>query len=438
MAFGEKNVVSYDDMKKEEALKKRRAAMFGSTSDKVEQNTLVVEEKPATGLDVVEEIPIELLDENPDNTPTFGIEQIERLADGIKEHDFLGAIQVFKKSNGRYEIFSGHRRVRAMQYLGRKTIRCFVYPEVDSTEKIELLIQSNMLARELTPMIFARAVALYERGVLQVKDKQAKEKDPKYVPPSHINACAAFFGKSETQIRRYMDLLKLIPELQSLADDPDFPYTGLNRAKQLSEEQQYELYEDITKLKGNNYEVSISKVLLDKMIMSILVKKEKEDVKKAMGQSQPDEVLEDDELVTEKYKAAIESTKLRQELLKNNEKIVSNDFYVQMEEQEPQSEEKEPIAESVNIDEITPDKIFSQILNGGEELYSNIGGGSRNTGKERSKKIDEIYIDDVLIPLSKHITTVVNTQQFTVRDKRRVAEEVENLKAILEKIESHG
>lgn len=433
MAFGEKNVVSYNDMKKEEAVKKRRAAMFGSGSDAVEQSN-VAEKSPVTGLEIVEEIPIDLLDENPDNTPTFGIEQVERLAEGIKEHDFLGAIQVFKKSNGRYEIFSGHRRVRAMQYLGRKTIRCFVYPEVDSTEKIELLIQSNMLARELTPMIFARAVALYERGVLQVKDRQAKEKDPKYVPPSHINACATFFGKSETQIRRYMDLLKLIPELQSLADEPDFPYTGLNRAKQLSEEQQYELYEDILKLKNNNYEVSISKVFLDKMIMSILVKKKKEDVKKAIGKE--DEMAEDDELVTEKYKAAIESTKLRQELLKNNEKIVSNDFYVQMEE--PESEAQQVIDESINIDKITPDKIFSQILNGGEELYSQIGGSSHNISGEKTKKKEEIYIDDVLIPLSKHITTVVNTQQFTVRDKDRVIKEVENLKSILEKIEMYG
>ena len=57
------------------------------------------------------EIPVELIDENPDNEQIFGYEDVDYLAESIQENGFGGAIEVYELANGRYEISSGHRPV---------------------------------------------------------------------------------------------------------------------------------------------------------------------------------------------------------------------------------------------------------------------------------------------------------------------------------------
>lgn len=180
-------------------------------------------------------IPLDQIDENPENEQIFNMDGIDVLAEGIKADGFLGAINVLKKDDGRYEISSGHRRYRAMKLLGNKTIPCIVspYPD-DDVERILRLISSNIRNRELTPLDWARTIDRYMKAIKQRGDKGIIR-----------DQAAEYFKMAPTNIQRYLSLLKLIPELQALANDPDYAYSAFVTAATLDDKQQHELYDQI-------------------------------------------------------------------------------------------------------------------------------------------------------------------------------------------------
>ena len=51
--------------------------------------------------------------EHPDNEYLFGMEGIERLAEGMRKVGFRGAIEVWDMKDGSFLIYSGARRNRA-------------------------------------------------------------------------------------------------------------------------------------------------------------------------------------------------------------------------------------------------------------------------------------------------------------------------------------
>ena len=180
------------------------------------------------------DIELSLIDKNEDNDKIFNMNDIEYLAKSIEEEGFYGAIEVFKKPNGRYEISSGHRRFEAMKYLHRESIPCIVNDMPDDYKVGIKLLSCNLKTRKLTPLDMARSIAYYE----QLEKKNGKK-------GNFSKKAAAFFNISEPQVYRFQVLLKLIPELQELADDPGFPYSALRSAVNLTPEAQLLLYNQI-------------------------------------------------------------------------------------------------------------------------------------------------------------------------------------------------
>ena len=185
-------------------------------------------------------IALDQIDENPDNANIFNMDNIDTLAEGIKEDGFMGAINVFQKPDGRYEISSGHRRYRAMKLLGRDTIPCNVSPYPDDVERGLKLISSNIRNRELKPLDWARAIDYYENIMKLKGEYEGRLRD----------RAAEYFKMAPTNIHRYTSLLKLIPELQELANDPEYAYSAFTTAATLSEDDQKLLYDTI--IKENN------------------------------------------------------------------------------------------------------------------------------------------------------------------------------------------
>ena len=180
-------------------------------------------------------IPLDQIDENPDNASIFNMDNIDTLAEGIKKDGFMGAINVFQKPDGRYEISSGHRRYRAMKLLGRPTIPCNVSPYPDDVERGLKLISSNIRNRVLRPLDWARAIDYYE-NIMKIKGEyEGRLRD----------RAAEYFKMAPTNIHRYTSLLKLIPELQELANDPEYAYSAFTTAATLSQDEQKELYRSI-------------------------------------------------------------------------------------------------------------------------------------------------------------------------------------------------
>ena len=209
-------------------------------------------------------IPLDQIDENPENAEIFNMDNIDSLADGIQENGFLGAINVLKKPDGRYEISSGHRRYRAMRALGRETIPCIVdpYPD-DDVERVLKLISSNIRNRELHPMDWARVISRYIEAIKS-----------RGFTGNVRNKAAEYFKMAPANINRYLCLLRLIPELQEIANDPDYAFSAFTSASTMDEADQKLLYdqmqeelEAIDKAKGTVK--TLSRVRIEQMTSAI-------------------------------------------------------------------------------------------------------------------------------------------------------------------------
>ena len=181
------------------------------------------------------DIPIEDIVFNQLNEYLFGLKGIDKFAEHIKEDGFHGAIEVFALSNGKYEIFAGHRRFLALKKNGAKSIPCIVNQNVDDIERTKNLIGSNIHTRTLSPLNYARCIEVYKRDVLAKNGfKGDKRKE-----------CARYFDISQSQVYRYECITKMIPELQQLCDDSSFPYSAFAFAGNLRDDLQQELYNQV-------------------------------------------------------------------------------------------------------------------------------------------------------------------------------------------------
>lgn len=190
----------------------------------------------------IENIDISLLDENPDNEKVFNMNGEDRLIRSIEENGFTGVVEVFKKPDGRYEISSGHRRVRAAKEAGKTSVPCIVNAMPDDVARAKKLLDSNITNRTLEPLDYARMIEYYIECVL-IPSGQKGQMDAQ---------CAEYFGISKSAVYKYRALLKMIPELQELADREEFPYTAFVSAHRLSEDKQKELYDILTREAGKH------------------------------------------------------------------------------------------------------------------------------------------------------------------------------------------
>lgn len=199
------------------------------------------------------DIRLDKIDENPDNEVIFNMDDIERLAHAIQELGFSGAIEVFKKEDGRYEIVSGHRRLRAMKLLGKETIPAIVSSKPDRIQLRKKLVGGNINNRDMKPMDWARVI-LYQRNTYYIEDAEkynkALDETPegfdRYTPIDNVNAkLEADFGMKRSQLSHYMRLNKLIPELQEFVDAEYVAFSCVYVLSSNTEGEQREVFQAI-------------------------------------------------------------------------------------------------------------------------------------------------------------------------------------------------
>lgn len=212
-------------------------------------------------------ISLDLIDLNEDNEYIFGYADIDFLAMTIDENGFNGAIEVWAKPDGRYEISSGHRRYLAMKELGKKEIPCIVYENVPEDVKVKKLIFSNIHNRDLTPLRRARAIQYYADHVL----KDAKKYGSGFNKRAELQKV---FNISNGKLENYLNLLKLIPEFQEYTDKTGFPYTNFLKVVKLDEQMQRELYHILTSVAENGDLGTLSGTIINQYVQKLLLDKE--------------------------------------------------------------------------------------------------------------------------------------------------------------------
>lgn len=95
---------------------------------------------------------VDTIDPNPKNPRTFfDPDKIKELEHSISEHGILEPLIVTEKSDGRYELIAGERRLRAARNLGLAKVPVMVR-HVDDLERLELSLIENLQRQDLNPV----------------------------------------------------------------------------------------------------------------------------------------------------------------------------------------------------------------------------------------------------------------------------------------------
>ena len=176
----------------------------------------------------VEEISIDLLDEFPNHPfKVLKNEELSKLEESIKDNGVLEPIIVRKKDD-RYEIVSGHRRKLASTLVGLKSIPCIVR-NMNDDEATIYMVDSNMHRETILPSEKAKAYKMK----LDALSHQGQRNDLTSARVGHKSRdmIAEENGESREQVRRYIRLNELIPELLDMVDNKEIAF---NPAVELS------------------------------------------------------------------------------------------------------------------------------------------------------------------------------------------------------------
>ena len=179
------------------------------------------EQRDDAKLKKINEIPLEEIDEFPDHPfKVLDDEDMMNLAESIREQGIITPATLRKKEDGRYEILSGHRRKRACGLAGLDTLRSEVV-EMDRDAAVIFMVDSNLQRTTILPS--EKAFSYKMR--LEAMKRQGKRTDLTCAPVAHKlkgqksrDILAEEIGESKDQIRRYIRLTELIPELLEKVD----------------------------------------------------------------------------------------------------------------------------------------------------------------------------------------------------------------------------
>lgn len=148
-------------------------------------------------------------------------EDMTELIDSIKEHGILNPLLVrpLEGEDGKYEIISGHRRFFAAQKLGMKKVPCTVH-FIDRDAATVMMVDSNCQRTELLPSEKAKAYKMKMDAIKRMPGrKHAENGDPVGPDLRSTEKLAEESDDSPTQIKRYIRLTYLVPELLQYVDD---------------------------------------------------------------------------------------------------------------------------------------------------------------------------------------------------------------------------
>ncbi|MEJ8788988.1 ParB/RepB/Spo0J family partition protein [Dorea sp. ICN-14282] len=205
------------------------------------------ESRAEAALSKIRDIPISEIDEFPDHPfKVLMDEDMEQLVDSIKRNGVMTPATVRLKEDGRYELISGHRRKKACELAGLDTLKCEV-KEFSRDEAIIVMVESNLQRTTILPS--EKAFAYKMR--LEAMKRQAGRPPKENVSPMATNLSKGrsdvelgeLVGESKDQIRRYIRLTELVPEILQMVDERQIAFRPAVEISYLSEEQQYTLLE---------------------------------------------------------------------------------------------------------------------------------------------------------------------------------------------------
>lgn len=206
------------------------------------------EQRDAAKRDVVLDLPLDQIGDFP-NHP-FKVRQDDammEMMESVQLHGVLVPGLVRQLADGSYQMVSGHRRKLASRLVGLDTLPCIVRDLTDD-EAIIVMVDSNLQREKVLPSEKAFAY----RMKLEAMRRQGKRTDLTSTPvveklkgkdalSSAIIGKAA--GDSYEQVRRYIRLTYLLPEILAMVDDSKIAFRPAVELSYLAEKEQRILYD---------------------------------------------------------------------------------------------------------------------------------------------------------------------------------------------------
>lgn len=211
------------------------------------------EERDAKKLEKVQMIPLDKITDFP-NHPYRVVEdeEMSNMADSIVKRGLIHPVIVRPKKDGTYEMISGHRRKMASQMAGMTEIKAIVR-EMSDEEAIITMVDSNKQRERVLPSEKAFAYKMKSEAL----KRQGQRTDLTSVPVAQKlekkttrEIIAEEAGESQDQVRRYIRLTELIPELLKLVDEEQIKLRPAVEISYLTEDEQADLLDAINCLQA--------------------------------------------------------------------------------------------------------------------------------------------------------------------------------------------
>ena len=266
------------------------------------------QERDEAQLEKVQRIPLAEL--RPFKDHPFKVqnnEEMERMIESIRKVGAITPALARPLPNGGYELISGHRRLAACQVLGIETMPVIVR-EMSDDEAVIAMVDAN-LQRE---MIFPSEKAFAYKMKLEAIKHQGVASAQVGQKLLSVEIVADDAGESRNQIKRYIRLTYLIPELLSMVDENKIAFNPAVEISYLEQSEQRVLLDamelnDCTPSHAQSIrlkKLSQDGVLDDQMIYAVMseekpnqqeqIKFKREDLKKYFPAGYTDEQMRRD------------------------------------------------------------------------------------------------------------------------------------------------
>ena len=206
-------------------------------------------ERMETKLPHIYDIPLELIDDFPGHP--FKVrddEDMMQLVESVKERGIITPVTLRPKEDGRYEIVSGHRRKKACELAGFETVKAEVR-EMTRDEAIILMVESNFQRSQILPSEKAFAYKMRLEAMKRQAGRPSKENSvpvaQNYEGKTSRELLGEQVGESQDQVRRYIRLTNLVPEILDLVDEGKIKMRPAVELSYLDEESQRAVVDEI-------------------------------------------------------------------------------------------------------------------------------------------------------------------------------------------------
>ena len=185
----------------------------------------------------VEEIPLTEL--TPFKDHPFKVkndEEMTELMKSIADSGVLAPALARSKDGGGYELISGHRRLEACKALGMETMPVIIRDLTDE-EAVITMVDSNLQREHILPSEKAFAYKMKLEAI-----KHQGKASTQLAQKLSVELVGDAAGESKDQVRRYIRLTELIPDILQMVDDGKIALTPAVELSYLQDFEQEALF----------------------------------------------------------------------------------------------------------------------------------------------------------------------------------------------------